>query len=160
MNNTVIYPGTFDPITLGHLDLVKRALHLFDRVIVAVGTGEEKDPLLMLQERIELVRKVFENEPRVEVVTFDGLLVDFAKEKKVKAILRGLRVVSDFDYEFQMASMNRLLAPGIDTIFLTPADQYTYISASLVRTVARCGGAIEKFVPEVVVNVLRKKISV
>jgi pantetheine-phosphate adenylyltransferase len=157
MNQAVIYPGSFDPITLGHVDLVQRALRLFDHVIVAVGRGEDKAPLFSVEERVRLIQLTFAHEKRVQVEMFDGLLVNFAKDKNVHTILRGLRVVSDFDYEFQMASMNRSIMPELETIFLTPSDQYTYISSSLVRTVIKHQGDISKFVPPAVAQVIQKK---
>lgn len=156
MKNTVIYPGTFDPITLGHIDLIERATKIFAKVIVAVSKNESKQPLFSFAERVALARKLFKSNSQVEVKGFDGLLVDFAKAENVHVILRGIRVVSDFDYEFQMASMNRALDAELDTIFLTPADQYTYISSSLVRVVAQHGGNLTKFVPAIVAQEIQK----
>lgn len=150
MKNSVIYPGTFDPITLGHEDLIRRAVKLFDRVIVAIGVNDTKAPLFSVEQRVGFIKTLFKDVPQVEVVTFEGLLVEFAKLLGVNAILRGLRVVSDFDYEFQMASMNRALASNIETIFLTPSDRYTYISSTLVRTIIQNGGDITPFVPPIV----------
>lgn len=155
MKNIVIYPGTFDPITLGHEDLVRRAVRLFDHVVIGIGTNFVKQPLFSLDERVNLVREVFKDLNNVKVDTFDGMLIDFAKEKKAKAILRGLRVVSDFDYEFQMASTNRVLEPTIEAIFLTPADRYTYISSSLVREIVASKGDVSQFVPAVVAKALK-----
>ncbi len=157
MNNTVIYPGTFDPITLGHEDLVKRAVRIFDRVIIGVGMNFTKQPLFSMEERVELVREVFKDFPQVEVDTFEGMLVDFAKKKNAQAIMRGLRVVSDFDFEFQMASTNRLLMPELETIFLTPADRYTYISSSLVREIVSNKGDSSQFVSDVVLKAIQHK---
>lgn len=154
MKNFVIYPGTFDPITLGHEDLVKRAAQIFDRIIIAVGVNEQKKPLFSLEKRVALIHQVFKDMPQIEIETFDGLLINFAKKKGVKSILRGLRVVSDFDYEFQMASMNRALVPEIETIFLTPADRFTYISSSLVRVVIENGGDVSQFVPPIVAEAI------
>ena len=157
MNNTVIYPGTFDPITLGHEDLVKRAVRIFDRVIIGIGVNFTKQPLFSTEERVNLVREVFKDFPQVEVDTFEGMLVDFAKKKNAQAIMRGLRVVSDFDFEFQMASTNRLLMPELETIFLTPADRYTYISSSLVREIVSNKGDASQFVSEVVMKAIQNK---
>lgn len=152
MTTSVIYPGTFDPITLGHEDLIRRAAKIFDRIVVAIGINESKQPLLSVEKRIAMIKHVFEDLPHVEVKTFDGLLVDFAKTEKCNLILRGLRVVSDFDYEFQMATMNRILAPGLETIFLMPAERYASISSTLVRTIIRGGGDVSAFVPKVVLD--------
>jgi pantetheine-phosphate adenylyltransferase len=147
---TAVYPGTFDPITCGHGDIVRRASLLFDKVIVAVAENAGKQPVWDIEERVALARKVLADLPGVEVVPFGSLLIEFAKQNGASIILRGLRAVSDFEYEFQLAGMNRRLAPDIETVFLTPAEQYTYISSSLVREVARLGGDVSDFVhPEV-----------
>ena len=130
---TVIYPGTFDPITNGHSDLVERAARMFEHVVVAVAESTQKAPFMPMDERLYLARKVLGHLPRVEVCQLDGLLVDFARRREAQAILRGLRAVSDFDYEFQLAGMNRRLAPELETLFLTPAEQYGYVSSSLVQ---------------------------
>jgi pantetheine-phosphate adenylyltransferase len=159
MKNKVIYPGTFDPITLGHADLIKRATHLFDTIVIAVAKNNAKNPIFSLQERIDLIKSIFKDSNQIEVLPFDGLLVNFAKTHEIKAILRGLRVVSDFDYEFQMASMNRVMKPHLETIFLTPADKYTYISSTLVRTIAKEGGEVSAFVPSLVAKALKEKFS-
>ena len=143
-----IYPGTFDPITKGHSDLVKRAARLFDQVIVAVATNAGKQPVFSLEERQELARVALVDVPNVEICAFNGLLVEFAREKQARVILRGLRAVSDFDYEFQLAGMNRTLAPDVETLFLTPAEQYANISSSLVREIASLGGDVSPFVHE------------
>ncbi len=150
MNITAIYPGTFDPITNGHSDLVARAARLFDRVIVAVAANPAKTPAFSLDERVRLARSVLGGINNVEVCWFDTLLADFAQARGARVILRGLRAVSDFEHEFQLAGMNRRLAPEIETLFLTPAEQYTYISSSLVREIARFGGDVSAFVPEIV----------
>ena len=155
---TAIYPGTFDPITLGHSDLVTRASHLFDRVVVAIAANPGKQPVFTLDERLTLAREVLGDMPSVSVLAFDTLLVDFAREQQACAIIRGLRAVSDFDYEFQLASMNRKLAPEIETLFLTPAEQYAYISSSLVREVAALGGDVSTFVHPAVMAELQRKI--
>ena len=158
MNNTAIYPGTFDPITKGHADLVERSARLFDKVIVALAARPGKQPVFSLEERIDLAKTVLGEHNNVEICGFDGLLVDFAHEKKANIIIRGLRAVSDFEYEFQLAGMNRKLADDIETLFLTPAEQYTYISSSLVREVASLGGDVSPFVHEKIVAELARKL--
>lgn len=158
MNNIAIYPGTFDPITRGHSDLVERSSRLFDRVIVAMAANPGKTPVFSLEERINLAQTVLGDYDNVEISGFDGLLVDFAREKGANVIIRGLRAVSDFDYEFQLAGMNRKLAPAIETLFLTPSEQYTYISSSLVREVASLGGDVSPFVHEKIVAELSRKL--
>lgn len=159
MNRTVLYPGTFDPITNGHIDLVKRACRLFDRVIIAVAHNPKKQPLFSLEERVALAEDIFANNPQVEVKGFTGLLVDFARECNTVAILRGIRAVSDFEFEFQLANMNRHLAPELESLFLTPSEGYSYISSSLVREVASLGGDVEAFVHPLVAKVLQKKLE-
>lgn len=150
MNITAIYPGTFDPITNGHSDLIERAARLFDHVIVAVAANPKKAPLFALEQRVALAQQALAHLPSVEVSGFDNLLADYARGRGAQVILRGLRAVSDFEFEFQMAGMNRQLAPDIETLFLTPAEQYTFISSSLVKEVAALGGDIGAFVhPEV-----------
>lgn len=156
MNLTAIYPGTFDPITHGHSDLVERAVRLFDKVIVAIAADPPKQPTLSLTERVELARRVLAHMERIEVCAFNGLLVDFTRARGAQVILRGLRAVSDFEYEFQLAGMNRKLAPQIETLFLMPAEHYAYISSSLVREIAALGGDISPFVHEDVKTVLAK----
>ena len=156
---TAVYPGTFDPITHGHIDLITRACKLFDRIIIAVATGSGKSPLFSQDERIKLIREVFIHHPQVEVALLPGLLVDFAKLHQAKVIIRGLRTASDFDYEFQLAGMNRGLAPDIDTLFLTPSAEHAFVSSSLVREIAKFKGDIKSFVPEVVANALKHKNS-
>ncbi len=161
MNITAIYPGTFDPITNGHSDLVQRAARIFDRVILAVAAGNEngsKKPVFPLEERVALAKDVLAPLPNVEVIEFDGLLVDFVRQQNAQVILRGLRAVSDFEYEFQLASMNRHLDEKIETLFLTPAEQYSYISSSLVREIAALGGDVSPFVHEKVVTALNNRI--
>jgi pantetheine-phosphate adenylyltransferase len=143
---TAIYPGTFDPITNGHSDLIHRACRLFDKVVVAVAANPKKAPLFNLEERVELAQQVLVGLDNVEVCGFDSLLADFAHEQGATVILRGLRAVSDFEYEFQLAGMNRRLAPDVETLFLTPAEKYTFISSSLVKEVASLGGDVEDFV--------------
>ncbi len=158
MLNIAIYPGTFDPITHGHTDLIERASRLFDRVIVAVAAKPGKSPLFTLDERLALARTVLAGQDKVEICGFDGLLVEFARQKEAKAILRGLRAVSDFDYEFQLAGMNRKLAPDIETLFLTPAEQYANISSSLVREIASLGGDVSPFVHKKIMAELAQKM--
>lgn len=160
MHETLVYPGTFDPLTYGHLDLVSRATRICDRVVIAVASNERKTPLFDLQQRVDLVRQVTCHLPQVEVCGFDGLLVDFVKSVQGSLILRGLRAVSDFEYEFQLASMNRRLAPEIETIFLTPSEQYTFVSSTIVKEVARLGGAVNDFVPPQVVAALKAKFAI
>jgi len=147
---TAVYPGTFDPITLGHSDIVRRAAQLFDRVIVAVAVNAAKTPTWTADERVSMARQVLAEFPNVEVKSFDTLLVTFVQQNNAGVILRGLRAVSDFEYEFQLAGMNRHLAPEIETLFLTPAEQYTFISSSLVREVASHGGDVSEFVHPIV----------
>ncbi|MEW6509334.1 MAG: pantetheine-phosphate adenylyltransferase [Bacteroidota bacterium] len=142
-----IYPGTFDPITYGHIDVVRRATELFSRVIVLVARNSVKQPMFSDDERVAMIREVFAKDRRVTVDGFDGLLVDYARRHKATVIVRGLRAVSDFEYEFQMALTNRKLAPRIDTVFLVPHVQYTYLNSTIVREVARLGGDISDFVP-------------
>lgn len=156
---TAVYPGTFDPITNGHTDLVDRASQLFDKVIVAVAANPGKAPFFPLAQRIELAQTSLSQYEAVQVIGFDGLLVEFARLQKAKVLLRGLRAVSDFEYEFQLANMNRKLAPDIETLFLTPAEDFAYISSSLVREIALLGGDVSAFVPEKVGAALRKRIG-
>jgi len=157
--DSVVYPGTFDPVTNGHTDLVERASRLFDRVLVAVAASSEKHTFFPLDTRVSLARDVLAHIGNVEVCSFDNLLVDFMRQREAHVILRGLRAVSDFEYEFQLASMNRNLAPDIETMFLTPAEQYTYISSSLVREIASLGGDVTPFVHSKVVAALRARIN-
>lgn len=153
-----IYPGTFDPITKGHTDLVQRATQLFDRVIVAVAVSPAKSPVFSLEERLRMAKNVLADFERVDVLPLQGLLVEFARMHQAKAIIRGLRAVSDFDYEFQLAGMNRKLAPEIETLFLTPAEKYAYISSSLVREIATLGGDVSAFVEVQVMAELEAKL--
>jgi len=157
MTKTAIYPGTFDPITNGHTDLIQRASKLFDKVIVAVAAHSGKNPAFSMEERIELAETVLDGIEGVEICGFDILLVNFTQQKNAQVILRGLRAVSDFEYEFQLTGMNRKLAPDLETLFLMPAEQYTYISSSLVKEVARLGGDVSGFVHEAVHNALKAK---
>lgn len=152
MDITAIYPGTFDPITNGHTDLVARASDLFDHVIVAVAANPGKQPMFDLKERVDLASEVFAKYGNVEVRSFDNLLMNFARQCEARVVLRGLRAVSDFEYEFQLAGMNRRLAPKVETMFLTPAEQHAFISSTMVRDVARHGGDVSSFVPKVVAD--------
>ena len=155
---TAIYPGSFDPLTNGHLSIIQRALTMFDRVIVAVAVNPKKVPLFTEEERKELIRQACPD-PRVEVDAFQGLLVEYAKARGVNVLLRGLRAVSDFEYEFQLANMNRKLAPGIDTVFMMTGEDYFYVSSQLVREVASFGGNVEGLVPPNVLTKLRAKYT-
>ena len=154
-----IYPGSFDPLTNGHVDIIERGSRIFDSIVVAILVNSEKAPLFSEQERIEIIHDVFKDRPNVKVETFHGLLVDYAKRKHASVIVRGLRAVSDFEYEFQMALMNRHLEPALETVFMMPAEQYTYISSRLIKEVFSLGGAISGLVPPVVEDRLRAKKS-
>ena len=154
-----IYPGSFDPITNGHLDVIERAAKLFDEVIVAVAHNVEKEPLFTLQERLALLRATIGAQGSVRVGQFNGLLVDYAVAEKAHAVIRGLRAVSDFEFEFQMALMNRKLQGTVETIFLMPKEDYTYLSSRLVKEIARLGGDVSKFVPADVAQALRQKFA-
>jgi pantetheine-phosphate adenylyltransferase len=153
-----IYPGSFDPLTNGHLSLIQRGLQMFDRVIVAIAVNPKKTPLFTLEERRELIRQACPD-PRVEVDAFQGLLVQYAKQRNVSVLLRGLRAVSDFEYEFQLANMNRKLAPGIETVFMMTGEDYFYISSQLVREVASFGGDVTGMVPDNVLAKLQEKFA-
>lgn len=151
-----IYPGTFDPVTNGHLDVLQRAARLFDRVTVAVALSTTKSPLFTAADRVELIRSNVASLKNVEVVSFDGLLVDFARQQKAHAIIRGLRALSDFEFEFNMALMNRHLEPEVETIFVMPAEAYSYTSSTLVKQIAKLGGDVANFVPANVAAALKK----
>jgi pantetheine-phosphate adenylyltransferase len=157
--DTVVYPGTFDPITNGHADLVERASRMFEKVIVAVAVNPDKGNFFSVENRVSLARDVLAYIDNVEVCSFDNLLVDFMRQRQADIILRGLRAVSDFEYEFQLAGMNRHLAPDIETVFMTPAEQYSYISSSLVREIASLGGNVTPFVHRSVVAALRGRVN-
>jgi pantetheine-phosphate adenylyltransferase len=152
-----IYPGSFDPLTSGHVDIIERGARIFDSIIVAILANVEKKPLFTESERIAMIREVFKGKPNVQVDTFDGLLVDYAKRKQATVLVRGLRAVSDFEYEFQMALMNRHLEPALETVFMMPAEQYTYISSRLIKEVFTLGGEITGLVPAIVEQQLRAK---
>ncbi|BFM13728.1 pantetheine-phosphate adenylyltransferase [Simiduia litorea] len=151
---TVVYPGTFDPLTNGHIDLVERACRLFDKVIIAIAASTKKNPLFTLEERVALAHKVLGHLPNIEICGFDILLADLVKQKQAQGVLRGLRAVSDFEYEFQLANMNRALMPEMESLFLTPSEHLSYISSSLVREIASLGGDVSKFVHPLVKDAL------
>ena len=159
MTNAAVYPGTFDPITFGHIDLIQRATRIFGKVIVAVAANTNKKPLFDLEERVDLAKQALANVKDVEVLGFECLLTNFMQDRGAKIILRGLRAVSDFDYEFQLAGMNRNLAPAIESVFMMPAENYTYISSSFVREIASLGGNVKQFVPDVVMDALKKRLG-
>ena len=151
-----LYPGTFDPVTLGHIDIVERALHLFDEVTIAIATSESKIPVFSLEERIEHLNAIFKGNKRVRAIGFTGLVVDLAKEEETNVLIRGLRAVSDFEYEFQLSGMNKRLNPGIETLFMTPSEEFANISSSLVREILSLGGDISTFVPASVETILHR----
>ena len=157
MAASAMYPGTFDPITLGHEDLVRRATRLFDKVIVAIAANPSKEPMFSLHERVELARTVLVDMDSVEVMGYSGLTVDFARDNGLQAIVRGLRAISDFEYEFQLANMNRHLNEEVESVFLTPTETYTYISSSLVREICSMGGDISEFVSPKVKDALMER---
>ena len=156
---TVVYPGTFDPITNGHIDLVERAAKLFDKIIIGIAISQRKNPLFDIDERIQLAEQSLKHVANVEVHGFDYLLVNFVRDCKANAVMRGLRAVSDFEYEFQLANMNRALSPEIESFFLTPAERFSYISSSLVREISSLNGDVSKFVPTNVAEALRQKFN-
>ena len=158
MGTLAVYPGSFDPLTNGHVDIILRGARLFDRIVVAILKNAEKSPLFTTDERVEIARSVFKHQPNVEVDTFDGLLVDYVERRKAQVIVRGLRAVSDFEFEFQMALMNQRLNPNIQTVFMMPAEQYTYISSRLIKEVFKLGGRVHGLVPELVEQRLREKV--
>lgn len=158
MNHKAVYPGTFDPLTRGHEDIVRRAAGVFSEVIVAVAENTSKKSSFSLDERVAMAAEVLADCPKVRVVSFSGLLMQFVREQGAKVVVRGLRAVSDFEYEFQLAGMNRKLYPEVETLFLTPAEQYMFISASLVREIAALGGDVSQFVPPLVEERLKQKI--
>ncbi|MDA7601137.1 pantetheine-phosphate adenylyltransferase [Gammaproteobacteria bacterium] len=154
-----LYPGTFDPVTLGHIDLIERALHLFDEVTVAIATSESKTPLFTLEERIEHIETIFEGNKRIKVIGFTGLVVDLAKEEESNILIRGLRAVSDFEYELQLANMNRAMSPDLESIFLTPKAKFSFLSSTLVREIASMGGEISSFVDPIIEDALKKRFK-
>ena len=157
MQDLAIYPGSFDPITNAHVDIILRGLGVFDRILVAVLENPKKAPLFSAKERVAMIRKIFEDREEVEVVSFGGLLVDFAKARGTNAVIRGLRAISDFEYEFQMALMNRQLAPGMETLFMMPSQEYSFLSSSLVKEVFMLGGSVRDLVPGLVERRLRER---
>ena len=159
MPTLAVYPGSFDPLTNGHVDIISRGARLFDRIIVAILVNSEKAPLFTAAERVDIARVVFNDQPNVEVDTFDGLLVDYVIRRQAQVIVRGLRAVSDFEFEFQMALMNQRLQPRIDTVFMMPAEQYTYISSRLIKEVFALGGRVNGLVPDMVEARLRDKLA-
>ena len=156
---TIVYPGTFDPITKGHIDLVERASNLFDRVVIAIASSERKNPLFSLPDRIRLAEECLRHIPNIEIKGFDYLLVEFVNDCGAQAVMRGLRAVSDFEYEFQLANMNRALNPKIESIFLTPAEKFSYVSSSLVSEIASLNGDVSKFVTPNVESALKNKFK-
>ena len=154
-----IYPGSFDPVTNGHMNLIERALHIFDKVIIAVANNPDKDPLFTTEEKKEMIQIAVENNPRVIVDSFDGLLVDYARSKGVNVILRGLRAMSDFEYEFQMTFMNRKLAREIDTIFMMTGMRWFYVNSKIIKSAVKAGASVEGLVPDIVVKRLEEKIN-
>ena len=154
-----IYAGTFDPLTLGHEDIVRRAVNLFDHVIVGIAASHSKRPFFTLGERVEMAKEVLTNYPNTEICSFEGLLMDFLHERGAKVILRGLRAASDFEFEFQMAGMNRNIYPEVETVFLTPSEKYMFISATMVREVASFGGDVSKFVHPIINERLKQKVA-
>jgi pantetheine-phosphate adenylyltransferase len=156
---TIAYPGTFDPVTNGHIDLVERASRLFDKVVIGIASSQRKSPLFTIEERIELASECLQHVPNVEIHGFDCLLVNFVSDFNADAIMRGLRAVSDFEYEFQLANMNRALSPDIESIFLTPSEKFSYISSSLVREISSLKGDVSQFVPSNVAKALAAKLQ-
>ncbi len=159
MNNKAVYPGTFDPITLGHEDLVRRAARLFDTVILAVADSRAKHPFFTLEERVEMAREALQDLQNVEVMGFSGLLMKFVQDHKARVVVRGLRAASDFEHEFQLAGMNRDLYPDVETLFLTPGEQFMFVSATIVREISILGGDVSKFVSPYVAKRLEAKIE-
>ena len=157
MTQRAIYPVTFDPMTKGHVDLIERACKLFDEIVIAIAASEAKNPLFTLDERIQIAEKIFEGNNKVKVVGFSGLLVDLAKDNNAKILIRGLRVVADFEYEFQLANMNRAMMPELESVFLTPKEQYSYISSSLVKEICKMGGDVSEFVDPISLSELKRK---
>lgn len=159
MERVAVYPGTFDPVTYGHIDIIKRAANIFDKLIVSVAKNVHKNPVLSIEERVDLLKKIVDslNIENVEIDSFDGLLVDYLKRRGIKIIIRGLRVVTDFDYEFAYASMNQKLCPDIETVFLMTNEKYSFISSTLIKEVAMLGGDVSGYAPDIVINKLKEK---
>ena len=158
MSLIAVYPGTFDPITNGHTDLVNRGVKIFDKVIIAVAQNPSKNTLFSVKERIEFIQEIFDANPQVEIYSLDKLLVDFANDHNATVILRGLRAVSDFEYEVQLASMNRSMEPNIESVFMSPAEEYGFLSSSIIKEIAKHGGDLSKFVDKAVLAALQKKL--
>jgi pantetheine-phosphate adenylyltransferase len=158
VKRTAVYPGTFDPMTNGHVDLIRRGCNIFDRVLVSVLIDTEKAPLFTVEERLQMIRGIFRREPKVVVKSFSGLLVEFMRKEKARVVVRGLRVVSDFEHEFQMALMNRRLGPEVETLFLTPKEELSYTSSRLVKQVHQLGGDVSGLVPAIVHRALKRKM--
>ena len=154
-----LYPGTFDPITLGHIDIINRAVHLFDEVTIAIATSKTKTPLFPLEERIRQIELIFQGNKSIRTIGFTGLVVDLAKKEGVNILLRGLRAVSDFEYEFQLANMNRAMSPDLESVFLTPKAKFSFLSSTLVREIASMGGKLSSFVDPIVEEALRKRFQ-
>ncbi len=159
MSKTAIYPGSFDPVTFGHIDLIQRSTEIFDKVIVAVARNAHKKPLFTIEERIDMLRQSVKNIPRVEIDTFDGLVVDYVRKKKTNVMIRGLRMISDFEYEFQMVLTNRRLAQDIETVFLMPSENYSFLSSRLLKEAGALGADLSSFVPEYVGKKLKEKLN-
>lgn len=159
MDSAVIYPGTFDPLTYGHIDITQRASRLFNRVLVAVADSQAKQPLFTINERVQMIRAEFSGNPNIEVHGFDGLLLNFIQKHNARVVLRGLRAVSDFEYEFQLASMNRQMDSNLESVFLMPGDKFAFVSSSLVKEIAQLGGDISHFVPERIRAAMTQKLQ-
>jgi len=159
MCKKAVYPGSFDPVTYGHIDLIKRALSVFEEVVVAVAGNVDKEPIFSVKERMEMIKEAVKDLDNVTVEAFDGLVVDFARKKKTSVIIRGLRMISDFEYEFQMALTNRRLAPDVETLFLMPSEQYSFLSSRLLKEAAGLGADLSSFVPDSVEKALKKKLK-
>ena len=159
MSQKAIYPGTFDPITKGHIDLVERACKLFDKVVLAIAASEAKSPLFNLEERIDISKRIFKGNDQVEIIGFSGLLVDLAKDNDATILIRGLRVVADFEYEFQLANMNRAMMPELESVFLTPVTEYSFVSSSLVKEICKMGGDVSSFVDPISLEGMKKKFG-
>ena len=154
-----MYPGTFDPITKGHIDLVERACKLFDKVVLAIAASEAKSPLFTLEERIDISKRIFKGNDQVEIIGFSGLLVDLAKDNDATILIRGRRVVADFEYEFQLANMNRAMMPELESVFLTPVTEYSFVSSSLVKEIFKMGGDVSSFVDPISLEEMKKKFG-
>ena len=159
MSQKALYPGNFDPITKGHIDLVERACKLFDKVVIAIAASEAKSPLFALEERIDISKRIFKGNDQVEIIGFSGLLVDLAKDNDATILIRGLRVVADFEYEFQLANMNRAMMPELESVFLTPVTEYSFVSSSLVKEICKMGGDVSSFVDPISLEEMKKKFG-